>query len=306
MDDSESVQRRFRLDVAYDGTNFNGWAKQPGMRTVQAELEEAIARMFGNRGDEPSLVVAGRTDAGVHATGQVTHLDLNERQLATLARQRRAVTPQTKAETLMRRINGVLGQYPDVVVTGVREAPDGFDARFSAIWRRYAYRIADGQSGRNPLERHRTAWHPGTLDIERMDEAAGSLVGLHDFGAYCKPREGATTIRTLQGFRWQREADGTIVADVRADAFCHSMVRSLVGACVAVGEGKLTVADVARLRDDAERTNDFIVMPARGLTLVQVAYPEDALLAARAELTRARRELDRGGLPGIDRGTSIP
>lgn len=287
-----SETTRFRLDIAYDGTDFKGWARQPGLRTVQGVLEDAVATVFGRRGDEPGLVVAGRTDAGVHATGQVAHVDLTERHVEILNRQRRrGVIRQTAGEALVRRVGGVLGHRSDVELLAADEAPAGFDARFSASWRRYEYRIADPVAGRNPLLRNTVVWHPHTLDVAAMDDAARELVGLHDFGAYCKPREGATTIRTLQDFAWRRDGDGRLVAEVRADAFCHSMVRSLVGACVAVGEGKLTSSDLVRLRDAAERTSDFKVMPAHGLTLVQVGYPEDDLLAARAELTRAKRTL---------------
>lgn len=292
MTDQHPPATRFRLDIAYDGTDFSGWARQPELRTVQGVLEDAIARVFGRRGDEPGLTVAGRTDAGVHATGQVAHVDLLERHIEALTRQkRRDAVPQSPGEVFARRINGVLGRRSDVVVTAASEAPDGFDARFSASWRRYAYRIADDVTGRNPLERSTVVWHPGVLDVEAMDAAARELVGLHDFGAYCKPREGATTIRTLQDFRWSRDAAGHVVAEVKADAFCHSMVRALTGACVAVGEGRLSADDLVRLRDAGERTSAFAVMPAHGLVLVQVGYPDDDLLAARAELTRAKRTL---------------
>jgi tRNA pseudouridine38-40 synthase len=280
---------RFRLDIAYDGSDFSGWSRQPGMRTVQGVLEEAIALSFGGRIGSPSLVVAGRTDAGVHAAGQVVHLDLAADVVARLARHRgRGTDPAT---ALARRINGVLGPYSDVVVSSASIAPAGFDARFGALWRRYEYRIADLVSGRNPLERAFTTWVPSRLDVDGMSEAAAALLGLHDFGAYCRPREGATTIRTLLEFSWQRGEDRVLRARVRADAFCHSMVRSIVGACVAVGGGGLTVADVIRLRDDATRIGGFAVMPARGLTFVEVAYPPDEELAARAELTRAHRSL---------------
>lgn len=284
---------RFRLEIAYDGTDFKGWARQPGLRTVQGVLEDAIATVFGARGDEPRLVVAGRTDAGVHATGQVAHLDLNARHLDVLTRQhqRDVAEPQSAADALVRRVSGVLGRQGDVVVTSASDAAPGFDARFSASWRRYAYRIADVETGRNPLERRTVAWHPRLLDVDAMDAAARQLVGLHDFGAYCKPREGATTIRTLQDFRWARDGQKRLVAEVRADAFCHSMVRSLTGACVAVGEGKLDVDDIVRLRDAGQRTSAFTAMPAHGLTLVQVGYPDDELLEARALLTRAKRTL---------------
>ncbi|KRC49282.1 pseudouridine synthase [Leifsonia sp. Root227] len=288
---NDLVTTRFRLDIAYQGTEFNGWARQPGQRTVQGELESALATIFRRYGDAPILTVAGRTDAGVHATGQVAHVDLTEPQVAVLRRRRGSLPVLPAAEVLARRVNGVLGPVPDVIVTAASIAPDGFDARFSAIWRRYEYRIADTASLRDPLQRHRTAWVSSALDVEAMDAAALGLLGLHDFASYCKPREGATTIRTLQNFGWGRDDDGVLVAEVKADAFCHSMVRSLVGACVGVGNGKLTPEELVALRDGQQRTNAFAVMPARGLTLQQVGYPDDVGLAIRAEQTRARRTL---------------
>ena len=289
----DEATTRFRLDIAYQGTDFNGWTIQPRLRTVQGELEAALATIFRRHGPAPTLTVAGRTDAGVHAAGQVAHLDLTTSQLASLLRAR-GKTPRTAdaGAALARRVNGILGSVPDIVVTRCAPAPTGFDARFSAIWRRYRYRIADQLSARDPLQRHRTTWVPVALDADAMDAAAASLVGLHDFAAYCRPREGATTIRTLQRFGWMRDDDGVLVGDVQADAFCHSMVRALVGACVGVGEGKLAVTDAALLRDLGSRSNAFKVMPARGLTLVEVGYPGDAELARRAEQTRAIRSLD--------------
>lgn len=274
---------RLRIDLAYDGTDFRGWARQPGLRTVQGTLEAAIARILGG---DPRLVVAGRTDAGVHASAQVAHLDLTEGQEHRLLSGRRP-----EPEALAARINGVLGPYPDVAVHRVRVAPEGFDARFSAVWRRYAYRVADRTTGYDPLERGRTTWVAAHLDVASMDAAARSLRGLHDFAAYCKPREEATTIRTLLEYGWRRDESGVLVASVKADAFCHSMVRALVGACVAVGEGRIGVDRVAEIRDELVRTNEVKVLAARGLTLTEVGYPADDLLAARAEQTRARREL---------------
>lgn len=273
---------RIRLDIAYDGTHFRGWARQPGLRTVQGAIESAIERILGG---SAQLVVAGRTDAGVHASGQVAHIDLTEAQASRLQPRRGQTLDGTAA--LASRINGVLGQYSDATVTASTKAPHGFDARFSAVWRRYTYRIADGSY--DPLERHRTTTVKAPLDVERMDAAARSLIGLHDFAAYCKPRPEATTIRTLLEFDWKRDELGVLVANIKADAFCHSMVRALVGACVAVGDGRLQVADVAQLRDAAERTSAFAVLAARGLTLVEVGYPTNDLLAQRAEQTRARR-----------------
>ncbi|QCR41409.1 tRNA pseudouridine(38-40) synthase TruA [Microbacterium sp. SGAir0570] len=275
---------RLRLDIAYDGSGFSGWARQPGLRTVQGSIEAAVSRVLGG---DAQLVVAGRTDAGVHASGQVAHLDLSDAQEARL---RRGRDPEPAA--LAARLNGVLGRYADVHVRATSVAPVGFDARFSAVWRRYAYRVADRTTGYDPLERFRTTFVPVALDGAAMDAAARSLTGLHDFAAYCKPRPEATTIRTLLEFDWRRDESGVLVANVKADAFCHSMVRALVGACVAVGEGRLDVEDVAVLRDAHRRTSAFAVLAARGLTLTEVGYPADDLLAARAEQTRARRATD--------------
>jgi tRNA pseudouridine38-40 synthase len=280
---------RIRLDIAYDGTHFRGWARQPGLRTVQGTLEDALARILGG---DPRLVVAGRTDAGVHATGQVAHVDLDAEQERRLNPLSRRGAPSDPVAALAGRVRGVLGAYSDVTVTSTVPAPAGFDARFSAVWRRYQYRLADARTGYDPLERHRTTTVRSALDDGAMDAAARSLVGLHDFAAYCKPRDEATTIRTLLDYSWLRTPEDVLVADVRADAFCHSMVRALVGACVAVGEGRLAIVDVVGLRDDAVRTSDFAVLPARGLTLVEVGYPADDLLAARADRTRARRDAE--------------
>ncbi len=277
---------RIRLDIAYDGTHFRGWAKQPTLRTVQGTLEPALARIVGS---DVQFVVAGRTDAGVHATGQVAHVDLDEAQWARVERRqgRGTIDP---VGAIAGRMRGVLGAYSDVTVTRSSLAPEGFDARFSAVWRRYRYRLADAQAGYDPLRRLDTTSIRGELDEASMDAAARTLIGLHDFAAYCKPREEATTIRTLLDYRWARDADGVLVAEVKADAFCHSMVRALVGGCVAVGEGRLDVGDLVVLRDALTRTSEFKVLAARGLTLTEVGYPADDLLASRAEQTRARRD----------------
>jgi tRNA pseudouridine38-40 synthase len=268
---------------------------------VQETLESALGRVLGG---DPRLVVAGRTDAGVHATGQVAHVDLDESQserlLARRARQginARQEAPADRTRALAARMSGVVGSYSDVAVLRSAEAAPGFDARFSAVWRRYEYRIADTVTGYDPLERHRTTSVRASLDDEAMDAAARSLVGLHDFAAYCKPREEATTIRTLLEFDWHRDDAGVLVANVRADAFCHSMVRALVGACVAVGEGRLDPDDVTDIRDARDRVPEVKVLAARGLTLTGVGYPADELLAQRAEQTRARRSHERPASP---------
>jgi len=273
VDSREPDSGRIRLDLAYDGTAFSGWARQPGLRTVQGVLEDALATIFRRHDDPPRITVAGRTDVGVHAIGQVAHVDLTPAQHASLR------------GDLAKRLNGIAGLDSDVRVFRSAPAPAGFDARFSALWRRYEYRIADAAALHDPRRRSHTLWHPASLDADAMHAAAQSLLGLHDFAAFCKPREGATTIRTLQDFTWHRDDDGVLIARLQADAFCHSMVRALIGACVDAA------ADVVRLRDAEVRTSAFKVMPAKGLTLIEVGYPPDAELAARAEQTRGKRGL---------------
>ena len=280
---------RLRLDIAYDGTAFSGWGRQPRLRTVQGELERAIATLLRHPEHDVRLVVAGRTDAGVHAIGQVAHVDLTADQWHYLGASRRSGTVE---QSVQRRLNGLISEHGrDVVVGRVTRAPEGFDARFSALWRRYEYRVADARSRRDPRRRGHTLWHTAELDLAAMDAASRSLTGLHDFAAFCRPREGATTVRTLIDYHWTRDADGVLVAEVRADAFCHSMVRALVGAAMATGQGALDHDQLHAVLGGATRENVFSVVEARGLTLVEVGYPPDDELGARAELTRARREL---------------
>ncbi len=271
---------RLRLDLAYDGAGFHGWARQPGLRTVQDDVERALDTVLRVEGS--ALTVAGRTDAGVHARGQVAHCDVDPVALAATAGRGTAAP----ADALARRLNGVLDA--DVRVQRVREAAPGFDARFSALWRRYAYRLADRPDDVDPLARgHVVAWGRA-LDLDAMNTAAEGLLGEHDFAAFCKRREGATTVRALLELRWGREG-GAVTATVRADAFCHSMVRSLVGCLVSVGEGRHDPAWAAAVLAAAQRDPAVTVMPPHGLTLEEVAYPDDAELAARAEETRAMR-----------------
>ncbi|WP_242862984.1 tRNA pseudouridine synthase A [Curtobacterium luteum] len=292
MSDTETPDGvRLRLDIAYDGAAFSGWARQPGLRTVQGALESALATVFTRWGEPPVLTVAGRTDAGVHATGQVAHLDLSGEQWAAL-RSKRGSTGRSPLDGLVKRVNGIAAPEGDVVVTRASVAPEGFDARFSPLWRRYQYRVADAGAPRDPRRRGHTTWHPTRLDPAAMERGALVLLGLHDFATFCKPREGATTIRTLQEFRWDREPDGTLVASLQADAFCHSMVRAMVGATIAVGEGRFGPDRLEELRTAQRRTSEFKVAPARGLTLTEVGYPADDELAARADQTRARRTED--------------
>ena len=286
---------RLRIDLAYDGRDFHGWATQPGLRTVQAELETALStvlRLASSVEPVPSvepvettappvrLVCAGRTDTGVHARGQVAHLDLDP-DLLSAAGGRYDGDPLAAVE---RRLNGVLP--PDVRVRRVVAAPDGFDARFSALWRRYAYRICDGVP--DPLTRGQVLTWPRPLEVDAMNEASRGLLGLHDFAAYCKQREGATTVRSLLDLRWERDGD-VLTGTVRADAFCHHMVRSLVGALLAVGEGRRPSTWPADVLAAAVRDPAVTVVPAHGLTLEEVGYPADDELLARAEQARARR-----------------
>ncbi|WP_402461831.1 tRNA pseudouridine(38-40) synthase TruA [Isoptericola aurantiacus] len=281
---------RVRLDLAYAGTHFAGWAAQPRLRTVQGVLEDALATIVRSEPlglPWPRLTVAGRTDAGVHARGQVAHVDLPAARWAAMPGR----SDRSPGRALVDRLAGVLP--PDVVVHGAAEAPAGFDARFSAAARTYRYRIADDHGLRDPLTREWVLWHRRRLDTTAMEAAARPLLGLHDFAAYCRPREGATTIRELTRFTWERPADGPdaglVVATVVADAFCHSMVRALVGMSLAVGEGRVGTDEAQRVLVGRDRSAAAAVAPARGLTLESVDYPADDELAARAARIRARR-----------------
>ena len=284
---------RLRLDLSYRGTDFSGWATQPGLRTVQGALEEALARVL--RLPSVRLAVAGRTDAGVHSRGQVAHLDVpREVWEAVVGRSGRA-----PGDALVSRLAGVLPT--DVVVRRAAPAPQGFDARFSALRRRYSYRIADRPELRDPLTRDWVLWNRAGLDVAAMDRACQPLLGLRDFAAYCRPREGASTIRELQELRWTRVEDGPerglVVASVQADAFCHNMVRALVGASLAVGEGRRDEEWPAKVLEGRRRDSGAGVVPAHGLVLEEVVYPADDELAARAERIRARR-MDEEVEPG--------
>lgn len=277
---------RLRIDLAYDGSGFHGWARQPGLRTVQGELESALATIW--RVPSVDVTCAGRTDTGVHARGQVVHVEAPE--LATRMTETGDSRNETGDSRLVRRLNGVL--EADVRVRGVRVAAAGFDARFSALWRRYAYRIADRPETVDPLRRgHVLAWGR-PLDEDRMNQAAALLLGEHDFASFCKKREGATTVRSLIDLGWARQPDGILVATVRADAFCHNMVRALVGCMIAVGEGRREPSWAADVLAARRRDSGVTVVHAHGLTLEEVGYPEDHELAAQAERSRVVRTLE--------------
>ena len=263
---------RLKIKLAYDGTNFSGWAKQPDRRTVQEEFEKAFATIIRRQCES---IVAGRTDAGVHATAQIIHIDVPE---------------STDLSDLAYRLNRLLDI--DLRVLEIEAAPEGFHARFSALRRHYQYQIVDANKAINPLDRYdRASWYR-PLDLARLNEASALLLGEHDFAAFCKFREGATTIRTLETFHWERKADGLLVAQVVADAFCYSMVRNLVGSAVCVAEGRFEPSWIAEMLANRERISESMVFPAEGLTLVQVDYPENAELITRAALTISRRSED--------------
>ena len=262
---------RVRLDLGYEGTEFAGWARQPGLRTVQGTLEESLARVL-SLPDAPSVTCAGRTDAGVHARGQVVHVDLEE---------------GTDLETLVRRVRGVLPE--DVWLREARLAPEGFDARFSALSRHYRYRVCDDPRAWDPLRRHEIVRYPRALDLDAMNLAGQRLVGEHDFAALCKPREGSSTVRRLLSLNWSRAESGVAEFEVSADAFCHSLVRSLVGVLLPVGDGRQGPDWPATVVAGRVRDPRVTVMPPHGLVLEEVRYPADADLAARQATTRALR-----------------
>jgi tRNA pseudouridine38-40 synthase len=286
-----AVTVRLRLEISYDGTDFSGWAAQPDRRTVAGCLSEALSVLF--RQAIP-LVVAGRTDAGVHATGQVAHIEVPGAGRAARAPGGRPADPIPVDELadgrrgLLRRLAGLLPI--DIRVREVSLAPDGFDARFAALRRHYRYRIGTAAWGVEPLQRGDIFARRRPLDVDAMTDAAIALLGLHDFAAFCKPRDGATTIRELQGLTVRRDGDDVVI-EVQADAFCHSMVRSLVGSLIAVGEHQVPVERPAEQLAGRSRASGVHIAPARGLTLVRVDYPPDADLKLRAAATRMTRVL---------------
>lgn len=269
---------RLRIDFAYDGTNFSGWAKQRDQKTIQGEMESALEPITRN---PISLQVAGRTDAGVHALAQVAHFDLPERDHQG---------HEWDLADITYRLNRILPE--DIRVHSITKAPQYFHARFSALSRSYIYKILDDGQILPPLLRYDTATWYRPLDLDAMNEAVNPLLGEHDFAAFCKARESGTSIRTLKDFRFQRDSMGVIIAKVKADAFCHSMVRSLIGAAVCVGEARFSPTWMKEVLDGKTRIGESLVFPARGLTLIKVEYPEDLELKERLSITVRRRDED--------------
>ena len=268
----ESGFRRLRIDLAYDGSNFAGWAKQPDRRTVQECIEEALAKISRIT---PETIVAGRTDAGVHATGQVIHVDLPE---------------SLVLDDLVYKLNRMLDE--DVRIHHSSIAPEAFHARFSALRRRYRYKILDDNKVLDPLARLDVETWYRPLDLDVMNKTSALLLGEHDFAAFCKFREGATTTRTLEKYEWKRSAEGFLVADIVADAFCYSMVRGLIGAVLAIGEGKFDKAWLENYLAGKEREAHVFAAPALGLTLVDVKYPGPDEYAKRIAETLQVRDTD--------------
>lgn len=278
----EPTTSRIRIDLAYDGTPYHGWAKQPTLATVQGVVEEALAMIF--RQDLP-VTVAGRTDAGVHATRQVIHCDVPTDRWHALVGQQVQRKP---AEALVSKLNGILGKQRGAIhVLDAQLAPAGFDARFSPLHRTYRYRIVHGTP--NPLTRYFTYQHRKPLDVALMQAEIQDLHGLYDFGSFCKPRPGATTIRTLLGFELETH-DNSVHVLLCADAFCHHMVRALVGALLQVGDGTRPSGWLRNRLAEPVRDSNMMLAPAHGLTLEHVEYPPAEMLAARAATTRATRD----------------
>jgi len=275
-----AAEIRLRIDLSYDGAGFSGWAAQPGRRTVEGVLAETLGHVL-RLPAAPRLTVAGRTDTGVHARGQVAHADLP------------AAVWAAHEDVARRRLARALP--PDIRVRAIGPAPDGFDARFSALWRRYSYRVCDDPAAADPLRRHETLWYPRALDLAVMNAAAATLTGEHDFAAFCRRREGATTVRALRRLDWRRDDDGVAVASVVADAFCHNMVRALTGALLAVGDGSRPPSWPSAVLGAGVRDPAVRVVPPHGLCLEEVRYPAPDRLAARAALTRRVRVTQDAG-----------
>lgn len=243
---------RFRLDLSYDGTNYAGWAKQPDQHTIQGALESALSKIIGI---DVEILAGGRTDAGVHATGQVAHIDIPE--------------TFTETENLAYRINRVLN--PDIRVKRIALAPKDFHARFSAKSRSYIYKIIDNNDVVPPLNRLDTATWYRKLDERAMNMAVKALLGKHDFKAFCKHNPDLNTVRDLKEFKFRRNGN-LLEARVTANAFCYSMVRNLIGAAVCIGESRYEKDWIIKVLEERERVSDSYVFPASGLTLAEIKY----------------------------------
>lgn len=304
---------RLRLNLAYDGGAFYGWARQPTLRTVQGELEQALHTILRVPADDPDeplrLTVAGRTDTGVHALHQVCHLDVGEATLERCVGHMGVPAP----EALFRRLSRMVPD--DIAIHALSVAPEGFDARFSALERTYVYRICDDARPVDPRMRGFVLALDDRLDLDAMNAAAAMTIGLHDFGSFATPNPGGTTIREVKRAHWSRipvsplvpgasggagtaggytvpaAESGLVCFTIVADAFARNMVRSLVNACVKVGQGRKDLDWFAEKMATPLREGSTGPIAPQGLTLEHVAYPPDDHLAARAEAIRAKRTL---------------
>jgi tRNA pseudouridine38-40 synthase len=270
---------RFRVDLAYDGTDFAGWAKQPGLRTVEGDLVKMFEKVFGKSKTDFDVRVAGRTDSGVHAKHQVCHLDIPQKRLSRIGRD-----PLNAF-----RLNTLIAD--DLIILDIHQITSDFDARFSALGRRYRYTIVDPEFKKDPMLVRYALTHKRVLDVDLMNLAAKELIGLKDFAAFCKPRAGASTIRNLTTFQVSRDPGGLITIEIHADAFCHNMIRSLVGSIMAVADGRLSIQDLIQAQKSGKRANKFKTIDAKGLSLESIDYPDPADYAKQANLNRVMREI---------------
>ena len=270
--DPKSGFSRLRIDLTYDGTNFSGWAKQPNLRTIQEEIEKALSTITQH---QIATVVAGRTDAGVHAKQQVIHADLPE---------------DTIIENLVFRLNQILDK--DVRVISTSWAEVNFHARFTPISRTYQYKIIDAGKVTAPLDRYDSAEWFRELDIDLMNAGSKLLLGEHDFFAFCKFREGGSTVKNLMKFDWYRDENGVVIGEVKADSFRYNMVRNLVGAAVCVGEGRFAPEWMLKTLQDKVRISDSYVFPAKGLTLIKVEYPQPDQYLSRYKNNLSIQEIE--------------
>jgi tRNA pseudouridine38-40 synthase len=270
---------RFRVDLAYDGTDFAGWAKQPGLRTVEGDLVKMFEKVFGKSKTDFDMRVAGRTDSGVHAKHQVCHLDIPQKRLSRIGRD-----PLNAF-----RLNTLIAE--DLIILDIHQITSDFDARFSALGRRYRYTIVDPEFKKDPMLVRYALTHKRVLDVDLMNLAAKELIGLKDFASFCKPRAGASTIRNLTTFEVSRDPGGLITIDIHADAFCHNMIRSLVGSIMAVADGRLSIQDLIHVQKSGKRANKFKTIDAKGLSLESIDYPDPADYAKQANLNRVMREI---------------
>lgn len=281
---------RLRLDLAYRGAPFHGWARQPGLLTVQGRVEEALSLITRQ---PAQLTVAGRTDAGVHARGQVAHLDVPKEFWLSLSRGREE-SDELRGECLRARLEGLAGRGLNgaLAIKQVRAVSRDFDARFSALSRTYRYLICDDPRAQDPcrLDIARTS---SPLENERMQVAAQALCGEHDFLPFAKPREGATTVRTLHSFNISRPHDGIVQVMIRADAFCHSQVRFMMGALIEIGRGKYQPKWIGELLAAGARDQRVPLADGRGLTLWEVAYPPADQYALQAQKAKVVRTLPK-------------